>query len=275
MKKAHCREVWHLVRLVAAPQHASKESLTSAHAEAAFCLECCSTIPYRVGQTNKVVEHVEKYHREKIAEYNASKAAGKRTQSDDKEEADRGGKKTKTLREVSREEQQQANRLLAKWVAQSQRPISIVEDAGFREFVTFVSAEIGGVHVQVPGRTDTRRDIVKLARDLRTKLESIIARDCLDYLLTTDIWTDRRQRSFIAVTIHNLDINFDMANWTLEVESFPGSHTGSAIAARIDDIASRWGLQKGKCAVLLRDGASNAVLAADTLGVYHLSCFAH
>eukprot|EP00644_Phytophthora_capsici_P018302 jgi/Phyca11/131118/e_gw1.101.52.1 len=128
--------------------------------------------------------------------------------------------------------------------------------------------------LRVPGRTELRRDIVGVARDLRTKLKTVLASDCQDYSLTTDIWTDRRQRSFMAVTIHYLNDNFQMANWTLEVEAFPGSHIGDAIAARVDDVVSRWGLQKGKSAVLLRDGAANAVLAGDRLGIYHLQCVA-
>eukprot|EP00644_Phytophthora_capsici_P014025 jgi/Phyca11/72778/gw1.3.504.1 len=73
--------------------------------------------------------------------------------------------------------------------------------------------------LRVPGRTELRRDIVGVARDLRTKLETVLASDCQDYSLTTDIWTDRRQRSFMAVTIHYLNENFQMANWTLEVEA--------------------------------------------------------
>ncbi|OWZ10192.1 Zinc finger BED domain-containing hypothetical protein [Phytophthora megakarya] len=121
------------------------------------------------------------------------------------------------------------------WIAQSQRPMPLIEDEGFRIYLQFIAADLGGVNLHVLSAS----------------------------------------RSFMAATIHYLDEYFNMANWTLEVEHLPGSHTGEVIAARINAIVSRWGLRKGNCSVLLRDGAANAVSAGDILGVYHIHCVAH
>ncbi|POM64759.1 Zinc finger BED domain containing hypothetical protein 4-like [Phytophthora palmivora] len=79
----------------------------------------------------------------------------------------------------------------------------------------------------------------------------------------------------MAATVHYLDEYFNMANWTLEFEHIPGSHTGELIATCVGAVVSRWGLWKGNCTVLLRDGASNAVLAVNILGVYRILCIPH
>ncbi|GMF48233.1 unnamed protein product [Phytophthora fragariaefolia] len=79
----------------------------------------------------------------------------------------------------------------------------------------------------------------------------------------------------MAFTLHCVDEGFVMCSWTLEVEAFPGMHTDSAIARGLEDMSERWQLHHEMCTLLLRDGASNAVLGSDILGVKNMSCIAH
>ena len=43
---------------------------------------------------------------------------------------------------------------------------------------------------------------------------------------TLDIWTDRKMRAFMGMTVHYLDDNFQMQSQCLGVERMKGSHTG-------------------------------------------------
>ncbi|TYZ57417.1 hypothetical protein PybrP1_011026 [[Pythium] brassicae (nom. inval.)] len=76
----------------------------------------------------------------------------------------------------------------------------------------------------------------------------------------------------MALTLHYIDPNLVSRNWTLEVEHFLGMHTASSMVELAQAAMDRWGLRAQKCAVLLRDGAANAVSTAQKLKVNHMSC---
>jgi hypothetical protein len=176
---------------------------------------------------------------------------------------------------ASAEQQKRANALLAKWLATSQRPFSLVQDRGFVDYINFITFTLSGLKLGVPSRNGVAGEVRLLAVQLRASLKEQLNKTCKYYCLSTDIWTDRSMRSYMAVTLHYLDDKFKMYNWTLEVESFPGKHTGAAIAAALDAVLARWGLEKSFCVRLVRDGASNAVSAGNFMGVMHASCIAH
>ncbi|KUF84364.1 hypothetical protein AM588_10000678 [Phytophthora nicotianae] len=79
----------------------------------------------------------------------------------------------------------------------------------------------------------------------------------------------------MALTIHYLEEDFTVSSWTLEVEPFPGRHTGVAIAKGLEKIMDRWELRPENCVMLVRDGAANAVCASEILDMRSMSCIAH
>jgi hypothetical protein len=176
---------------------------------------------------------------------------------------------------ISKDQQSYANGLLAKWVAQSMRPLTIVEDSGLLEFIRYITEVLGGIVLDVPGATQLRADISRIAAELRASLKTRIQFGCLYYCITTDIWTSRRGQSYMALTLHYVDEGFTMCSWTLEVEAFPGMHTGVAITRGLEEMMDRWELRPEMCMLLVRDGAANAVLGSDILGVKNMSCIAH
>jgi hypothetical protein len=155
------------------------------------------------------------------------------------------------------------------------RPLSIVEDPWLLEFIRFITQELGGILLDVPGVTQLRDDIKRIAAELRASLKARIHEGCWYYCITTDIWTSRKAQSYMALTLHYRDEDFTMCSWTLEVESFPGMHTGVVIASGLEQMLERWELNPEMCTLLVRDGAANAVLASNILGVNNTSCIAH
>ncbi|TYZ64190.1 hypothetical protein PybrP1_004982, partial [[Pythium] brassicae (nom. inval.)] len=57
----------------------------------------------------------------------------------------------------------------------------------------------------------------------------------VQFTKTTDIWANRAQRVYMALTMHYLDASFRMRSWVLKVEYIPGVHTATA---------SRWRLRR-------------------------------
>ncbi len=56
---------------------------------------------------------------------------------------------------------------------------------------------------------------------------------------TTDMWTNHTNRAFISLTIHYIDKNFKLQNWTIECREFHGAHAGEAIRVKLDDVISK------------------------------------
>ncbi|KAF4033991.1 hypothetical protein GN244_ATG14067 [Phytophthora infestans] len=198
---------------------------------------------------HQVLLHMQKFH---AAQLKRSSSAGGRNLNDDFEQAATG------LRDITDEEQENVNKLLARWVAMHFRPIIITEDDDFLQFVRYITEDLGHVNVPIPKRFQLRRAIVTFASELREFVKREIAKSCEYFSMTADIWTARNGRSYIAFTIHYVDEDFKPKNWTLEVNEIPGKYTGELIAAFLDNIMDEW------------DSARRPILE-----VKHVFCLAH
>ncbi|ETI39690.1 hypothetical protein F443_14727 [Phytophthora nicotianae P1569] len=146
------------------------------------------------------MKHVETYHQEKIQEYYRDKDKKKPRGNKRDSSSSYSSVPQKKIKALSSEDQRLVDRKLAIWLARYQRPMALVEDERFWPYLNFVANNLGGIKLHVSHRTELRDNIIGLATGLRSKLQAILKDDCLDYFLTTDIWTDLRQRSFMAVT---------------------------------------------------------------------------
>jgi len=97
-----------------------------------------NAIPWSLKNPKNVHRHMEKFHHKFLAD---SKKRKDRT-GDAVESKPLGlffaKKKKKDLQPALRSDQIRGEALLVNWIATSLRPISIVEDPGFRDFVDFL-----------------------------------------------------------------------------------------------------------------------------------------
>ncbi|KAK0146146.1 hypothetical protein N1851_014558 [Merluccius polli] len=77
--------------------------------------------------------------------------------------------------------------------------------------------------------------------------------------LTTDLWSDRRIRSFLGVTAHiaceDKD-SYSLKSFLLDCRCFTGKHCGEQIASEFDEIVEEYGISN-KISFILTDNASN------------------
>lgn len=77
--------------------------------------------------------------------------------------------------------------------------------------------------------------------------------------LTTDLWSDRRLRSFLGVTVHiackDKD-SYSLKSFLLDCWHFTGKHCGERIASAFDEIVEGYGIDN-KISYILTDNASN------------------
>ncbi|GMF46680.1 unnamed protein product [Phytophthora fragariaefolia] len=262
-------DLWQFVQLVPNPAcwFLSDEEFDNSNAIYAYCKKCGTSLTFSVGN-HKATEHMTKYHSRELAEYGAAKKLQRRLKDDFAEVA-------VELRTITAEEQKEFNRLLAKWIASHFRPLVLVADKGFIEFIAFITETLTRVKVKIPKRHQLRGCVVEFAAELRIKVRDDIKQFCVYFSITSDIWSARNARSYIAFPIHYVTVDFHPRNWTLEVKELPGIHTGEVIAEALDEIMQDWEFQKEYCTRFIRDYGSNIVKAGKIMAIYHAPCMAH
>lgn len=92
--------------------------------------------------------------------------------------------------------------------------------------------------------------------------------------MTTDQWISPTDNSFISLTLHYLDVDFQQKMVLLGCFSFDESHEGSAIQEKINGIVEEYRLFQ-KIHLVVRNNAANVVAALGTSKFNHIGCFLH
>ncbi|KAJ8552315.1 hypothetical protein ON010_g10231 [Phytophthora cinnamomi] len=118
----------------------------------------------------------------------------------------------KKLRTITVEQQSRLNELVAEWIARHFRPMVIVEDEGFITFIRYITENVCGIQVDLPYRGKVRHEILCLAVAYRRRARDAIEAGCSFFSMTFDIWTSRNAKSYISLTIHYVDNDFQPHN---------------------------------------------------------------
>lgn len=168
-------------------------------------------------------------------------------------------------------------------------PLSIVERSEFLHAMATVDQMF-----IVPSRRKLARDVLpKLVGAVEAELKQICKASQF-VSLTFDIWTDRRMRSFYAITVHLIDqclfkshllafkyISGMFFNFTCECDPLiffcSGSHTGEKLLQAYEETTAQYGVES-KVVRLITDNASNNLKAFGAIVVpgfesYFKECF--
>ncbi|TYZ65319.1 hypothetical protein PybrP1_004072, partial [[Pythium] brassicae (nom. inval.)] len=209
---------------------------------------CEAEIPFRVGHTAAIRQHTERHHHEQLQARVPDNAIANIVQDEN------GNHKR---RKVAGAQQQETDKILDRWIARSGRPLVLVEDSGFREYIVYITRNGANIELTVPRRQQLRELVAVSASEARVALKKKLQSD-------TEL-----------LTPYYLDAEFRAFGWTLEVKRFRGVHIADEIASEVTKSLERWELRIDDCALLVRDGAANAVAASKRLSVAHISCIAH
>lgn len=258
------RELWKFVKLVAPT--IEKRKWKTREAISAYCLKCKKELNYTPGTSKQVLRHMQKLHEEDL---NENTIDGKRNlQQPTIHQA------AKRMKPVNDSIAQKGHALLLKWITQSYRPLSIVEDPGLSEFSKFVN----GLEQKytLPSRSTITRLLKVKYNDLQLAIKTLLHKECDYYSVTSDIWTSRSTNAYISIMLHYVSEAFDIKTVTLRCAPFSTErHTGEAIAHMIRTSLEEAGLSEEKLVVYVTDNASNAVKSGRDLGVNHFGCIAH
>ena len=130
-KNIRKKEYWRCIKLMAPSRE--EKLWTSTDAIGAYCLKCKQKLIYSVQNPKNISRHMERYHKDILQE-----GIQKKNTTTSNSVKSFFSKKIKAeLPPVSPANQRLGEARLVKWVAESLRPFSIVEDKGFQEFVQF------------------------------------------------------------------------------------------------------------------------------------------
>lgn len=100
---------------------------------------------------------------------------------------------------------------------------------------------------------------------------------------TTDLWTSKSMKSFMAVTYHYIDNDFQCVSGLLDFVPIKGRHFGERLALSLIHVFEDYGISKSQVLTITVDNASNNDTMMKTLitkgylrnGEHHIRCFAH
>ena len=129
-----------------------------------------------------------------------------------------------------------------------------MENEHFKHFLETVDNK----YTPISRRTITEKHIPVLVKQVKeTVLEKLEKQSTVS--VTTDIWSDRRLRSFLGVTAHLCNKSkegYALESYLLDCRRFPGKHSGERISSAFEEITEEYGIRQ-KISYIVTDNAAN------------------
>lgn len=146
-----------------------------------------------------------------------------------------------------------SNAILSDLIIDCNFPLSIVENKSFRHFLAVLDSK----YTPVCRRTLTTKT-ESLAEERRSKLKTQLSNT--DHVsVTVDIWSDRKMRGFLGVTVHWMERDAERVQLKtnlLACNRFKGSHTAERICDQFEAICDEYNI-KAKLDYIISDNAAN------------------
>lgn len=162
--------------------------------------------------------------------------------------------------------------ILAKWIAMNCRPINIVEDEGLTEVLQTASNDPS---YKPPCRTTVTNKISKMYDgEKKNKLEILVEDSPNCVAITGDHWTSAGNHSYLGVTGHFIDGEWNLNSFALTVMKTETRHFADKCAEQFLKVANDWGIEN-KISTIGTDSAANMLAAMRALPYEHIACNAH
>ena len=220
-----------------------------------ICKVCRSKIKY-FGNTTNLHSHISRHH---------SELGGKKAPIPDSSQM--------TIEQAlvqlppNSERAKRITKSIARFIAVDLRPYSVVENVGFQGMVNTLDPKY-----KIPSRryfTDTA--IPTLYSETKVKVLDTLM-EAGRVALTCDAWTSIATVSYVTITAHFINKDWQLVSLVLQTRAMYESHTGANVADLLKRVAEEWHLND---VVLVTDNAANMVVAAQLGGLVHVRCYAH
>ena len=166
---------------------------------------------------------------------------------------------------------QAITRQIGVFLCQDLHPLSTVQRPGFVNLMRVVDPKY-----DVPCRRYFTDNIIpKLYEQTKASVQNEL-KEAESVAITTDSWTSRACESYMTITAHFLNKNWELRNHVLCTKMIPEAHTGLNLGNSLASLIEEWNLRRPSGIPVVTDNASNMDIAVSTakLGP-HIKCFAH
>ena len=89
--------------------------------------------------------------------------------------------------------------------------------------------------------------------------------------MTTDLWASQHQQcSYISLTVHFVDNDFELQSRCLQTLELPRDHSANSLNEVLNAMFKNWKISEKVCG-----GNTREVNAIGLMGIEHFPCFAH
>lgn len=164
---------------------------------------------------------------------------------------------------------QKITEAVATFICKDIRPYCVVENDGFRNLIKTLEPRY-----VVPTRKHLSE--VTVPNMYANVKESIAAslQAAERVALTCDCWTSRATDSYMTITAHFIDGDWNLMSNVLQTRAVETSHTANNLRDILTEAITEWELAN-KDPAIVTDNAANIVLAVEKMGRFHVGCFAH
>lgn len=215
-----------------------------------ICKHCRKIVPYTTANTSTMQKHLQNHHSCLIK----STAPVKKTV-----------KCQTTLTDVFAPKLPQtsarATRItkdIGVFIAADMRPFSVVENVGFRKVLHTLEPKY-----TIPSRVHFARTVVpNLNKELKANVVQTLKK-AESIAITTGGWTSRGMQSYITITAHTLNSDWELLNVVLQTRPLFESHTGANIAKVLHAAITEWEPKRPNNGLaIVTDNARNMEVAA-------------
>jgi BED zinc finger len=153
-----------------------------------------------------------------------------------------------------------------KWLVR--QPLSVAESPYFQRMLASLSSK-----VSVPSRSAITTKLIELQLQIQEAIRLLVVG--LFVACTTDAWTSVANITFCSLTLHFITSSWQLVCLSLDCCSFPGSHTGERVAAKLNELLASYGIAKDHVMACVTDTASNMKKAARFMEYDWMGCMAH
>lgn len=177
---------------------------------------------------------------------------------------------------LSVEENESVTKLLMAAIIDASLALSFVENSFFSKFVAKLNPRY-----KIPSRRVlTSRIKSEYHMELDSMKPYLQESICGKVSLTTDAWSSRIFRSYMAITTHWIDVDWNLKSTLLNFVRFPAPHDGISVKNILVDELECWGLSQ-KLMAVTTDNGSEMLLGTELLqkklgtSEIHVRCMAH
>ncbi|GJS89440.1 zinc finger BED domain-containing protein RICESLEEPER 2-like protein, partial [Tanacetum coccineum] len=132
-------------------------------------------------------------------------------------------------------DQNKSKRALAHMIVVDELPFSFVKNSGFRHF-----QRINQPLFDIPCRGTITKECLTMYQEEKNKLRETLQKNIGRVSLTTDGWTSGKKKSYMALTAHFIDNEWNLVKKVLNFRKLDG-HRGIDIGKGVESCLNEWG----------------------------------